>query len=255
MSERALALVPNPNAAAKRKRAGDNDGDNDALLAPGSVSDPSLALVVPATGGPAITKAEYEKRLKDVRGAVFSTFDSVVVDLPPLSLSLSLSSSPSLSQPRPPSAGALSLSLSLPLSLPLSPPPSTSPLSQPRKLANSSAGSKPRNSPTGRRARAETGVHHAERPDDRVQRAGVGRRRRERDVPHVRQRAQAGGGEGGEDGEGGAGEGREGGDGGGDFFFERERGEGGGGGERDPWRRDSRSSGKNGNSPVCFVAS
>jgi hypothetical protein len=99
MSERALALVPNPDAAAKRKRAGDNDGDNDALLAPGSVSDPSLALVVPATGGPAITKAEYEKRLKDVRGAVFSTFDSVVVDLPPLSLSLSLSSSPSLSQP------------------------------------------------------------------------------------------------------------------------------------------------------------
>jgi hypothetical protein len=150
MSERALALVPNPDAAAKRKRAGDNDGDNDALLAPGSVSDPSLALVVPATGGPAITKAEYEKRLKDVRGAVFSTFDSVVVDLPPLSLSLSLSSSPSLSQPRPPSAGALSLSLSLPLSLSLSPLPLRPPLSL--NLANSQTRPPAQNPATPRQA-------------------------------------------------------------------------------------------------------
>ena len=66
MSDRPLALVPNPDAA-KRKRGDGNDAEEDnALLAPGSVSDPSLALVVPATGGPAITKAEYEKRLKDV---------------------------------------------------------------------------------------------------------------------------------------------------------------------------------------------
>ena len=68
MSDRALALVPNPDATAKRKRDGDGGDkeDNDDSLTPGSVSDPSLALVVPATGGPAITKAEYEKRLKDV---------------------------------------------------------------------------------------------------------------------------------------------------------------------------------------------
>ena len=75
MADRALALVPNPDAAAaKRKRGvdgGGGDEDNDASLAPGSSSDPSLALVVPATGGPAITKAEYEKRLKDVRAFWF----------------------------------------------------------------------------------------------------------------------------------------------------------------------------------------
>ena len=66
MSDRALALVPNADAA-KRKRGDDGDDDEDDLsLAHGDVSDPSLALVVPATGGPAITKAEYEKRLKDV---------------------------------------------------------------------------------------------------------------------------------------------------------------------------------------------
>jgi len=71
MADRALALVPNPDSKRKRSDGGGNgDEDNDdASLAPGS-SDPSLALVVPATGGPAITKAEYEKRLKDVRSGV-----------------------------------------------------------------------------------------------------------------------------------------------------------------------------------------
>lgn len=77
MADRALALVPNPDS--KRKRGmdgggGGGDEDNDASLAPGFSSDPSLALVVPATGGPAITKAEYEKRLKDVRGALVFEF-------------------------------------------------------------------------------------------------------------------------------------------------------------------------------------
>lgn len=63
MADRALALVPE-----KRKRSGDGDGDGDgdSALASASASDPSLALVVPATGGPAITKQEYEKRIKDV---------------------------------------------------------------------------------------------------------------------------------------------------------------------------------------------
>lgn len=75
MSDRALALVP--KADAKRKRGvdgGDDDDEGASLAAPGSVSDPSLALVVPATGGPAITKAEYEKRLKDVRYLVIFLF-------------------------------------------------------------------------------------------------------------------------------------------------------------------------------------
>ena len=88
MSDRALALVP--SADAKRKRSGDGDGEDDELsLGPGGhVSDPSLALVVPATGGPAITKAEYEKRLKDVSGWLSFEMRFVVVNLlEPLSFS------------------------------------------------------------------------------------------------------------------------------------------------------------------------
>lgn len=74
MSDRALALVPNSDAKRKRGGVDGGDGDDEGAFPPGSVSDPSLALVVPATGGPAITKAEYEKRLKDVR--IFLVFFS-----------------------------------------------------------------------------------------------------------------------------------------------------------------------------------
>ena len=108
MADRALALVPNTDAAAaaKRKRGGgddDNGQDNDAALAapPGSASDPSLALVVPATGGPAITKAEYEKRLKDVRVFCFLIcfFYSGRFPFRPLPLEQRPSLPPSLSPP------------------------------------------------------------------------------------------------------------------------------------------------------------
>lgn len=103
MADRALALVPNPDSR-KRRVGGGGDEDIDASLAPGSSSsDPSLALVVPATGGPAITKAEYEKRLKDVsEGVVVFEFvyDSVARPLP-------------LSRPPPPPPSRLELPLSL----------------------------------------------------------------------------------------------------------------------------------------------